>query len=143
MPCLNRDKIFPVCYQQYFTYFSTHFWWYIRERCPTLGKRSNFLPKIACFWRNFTGCRGHAIRDRANVAMTLICEKKYLWAYFFFFAVLKFQFWLQAHDRPNECSTKIVIHANIYSRKTLLHFFNVYFDRFYFRRNKGTISFRC
>ena len=71
MPCLNRDKIFPVCYRWQFTYFSTYFWWYIRERQPTLGKRSNFPPKITCFWSNFTGCRGHAIRSMANVAPSM------------------------------------------------------------------------
>ena len=37
-----------------------------------MGKRSNILPKIACFWSDFTGSQGHPIVCMANVAMTLI-----------------------------------------------------------------------
>ena len=31
--------------------------------------RTDFPPKIACFWNNFIGCRGHVIRYMANAAI--------------------------------------------------------------------------
>jgi len=42
----------------------------------TLGTRSNIPLKVAWFWSNFTGCRGHAILCMANVAMNLIWRTK-------------------------------------------------------------------
>ena len=50
MPCLNRHKTSPSCCPWKLRYRSTYFWWYIWEKDPSLGTKSNILTKIVYFW---------------------------------------------------------------------------------------------